>query len=218
MRPIDMRRRCYRCSDYRSIQYADGSRGMGCMAASTNGYPVDIRNMESCPTEHSRERCRDIDRQELLTFLGQVYARSSARPEFFSLSAMLNKAGESVKRKRTFVSAAILEMGILEVVSTSGRKHQYKWNMDKWGAPSLAMAEMINEKTHLIAFGMVDKRRVKHTDMHDLAPFAIDRGATHCYACRLKDISNCREVLSQIGIDCKHYDINTIRLDETRLG
>lgn len=218
MRPIDMRRRCYKCGSYMSIQYADGSRGMGCLAASDNGYPVDIRNMEACPNEHRRERCREIDGKELLSFLGRVYARSSARPEYFSLSAMLNEAGESVKRKRTFISAAILEMGILEVTGMSGRRHQYRWNMEKWGAPSLAMAEMINEKTHLIAFGMVDKRRARFTDMHDLAPFTVDRGATQCYACRLKDVPNCRDVMSQIGIDCKSFDINTIRIDEARVG
>lgn len=213
-----MRRRCYKCGNYRSIQYADGSRGMGCMAVSDNGYPVDIRTIEVCPTEHKRDRCREIDGRELLAFLGKVYARSSASPEFFSLTAMLNEAGETVKRKRTFISAAILEMGILEVVSSLGRRNQYRWNMEKWGAPSLAMAEMINEKTHLIAFAMVDKRRARFTDMHDLAAFTVDRGATQCYACRLKGMSNCRDVMSQIGIDCKSFDINTIRIDEARVG
>lgn len=218
MRPIDMRRRCYKCGSYMSIQYADGSRGMGCVASSDNGYPVDIRSMEACPNEHRRDRCREIDSNEMLSFLGKVYAKSSARPEFFSLASMLNEAGESVRKKRTFVSAAILELGILEVVATSGRRHQYRWNLKKWGPPSMTMVEMINEKTHLIAFGMVDKRRARFTDMHDLAPFTVDRGATHCYACRLKGVANCRDVMAQIGIDCKMFDINTIRIDETRVG
>lgn len=50
MRNIDMIWICNACQHYRPIFYADGSRGIGCLAYNVESpYPVDIRNIAHCP-------------------------------------------------------------------------------------------------------------------------------------------------------------------------
>ena len=50
MRNIDMLWICHYCSKHRTIYYADGSSGIGCLAHNVESpYPIYIRNIERCP-------------------------------------------------------------------------------------------------------------------------------------------------------------------------
>ena len=50
MRNIDMIYICHNCAYYRSIHYANGSVGIGCLAYDkSKPYPTNIINMKRCP-------------------------------------------------------------------------------------------------------------------------------------------------------------------------
>ena len=50
MRNVDMIHKCHFCRYHRTIYYANGSCGIGCLAYNVeNPYPVDIINLERCP-------------------------------------------------------------------------------------------------------------------------------------------------------------------------
>lgn len=50
MRNIDMIYICHNCAYHRSIHYANGSVGIGCLAYDkSKPYPTNIINMKRCP-------------------------------------------------------------------------------------------------------------------------------------------------------------------------
>ena len=57
MRNIDMLWICRGCKYHRTIHYANGSNGIGCLAHNMeNPYPVDIRNIERCPLGRNEKK------------------------------------------------------------------------------------------------------------------------------------------------------------------
>lgn len=57
MRNIDMIFICNKCPHHRSIYYADGTIGIGCLAYNVESvYPVNIRYIEHCPLEKDEKR------------------------------------------------------------------------------------------------------------------------------------------------------------------
>ena len=50
MRNVDMIYICHKCMYYKTIYYATGAVGIGCLAYNVKSpHPVDIVNLEKCP-------------------------------------------------------------------------------------------------------------------------------------------------------------------------
>lgn len=222
MKILDMRAKCRICEDYRVVNYADGSSSIGCMAESSNDYPVDIRNMTSCPRGHSCKR-REIDRQALMRVIGRIYSLSSVSPAVLPLYKMVSSE-RAIAGKRTLIGQAILQLGIIERVSCRMQGHRgvccsYRWSA---GPPSLEMCEAIVKKTDELLYDMVMARSKSRKSDKPVQPRLpkIDksmRGTTSCIRCRFKDVQNCRERLLALGYDCKSINVNRLP-DEVTVG
>lgn len=57
MRNVDRLWRCHFCEHHSTINYADGSSAIGCLAHNMeNPYPADVRNLDKCPLDkHEKE-------------------------------------------------------------------------------------------------------------------------------------------------------------------
>lgn len=216
---------CPWCKHYRVIVYANGSSAMGCLKGSDNGYPVDIKNLDHCPRTHPKRRDIEIDRSELLSVLGKLYAECAPHPAHIALYEYLAKAGPTVKKYKTSIGRAITAMGVMKVVSRGvegkrGNTCIYRWNLKTFGPPSLELVDKIimkmcetfeEEKVERLA-----KSSVKETPKS--RTLQIDAGITSCDVCWLKDFPDCREKLMALGLDCKHVNINTIRYGKSSVG
>ena len=216
---------CSWCKHYRTIVYADGSAAMGCLKASENDYPVDIRNLDACPRTQRNRRSIELEPSELLSVLGKLYAECSPRPVHLSLYQYLSEGGRSVKRYKASIGHALIEMGIMKVVSRGvegkrGNTCVYKWNIEGFGPPSLELVDkIVKSMSETIE---EDKLERLANSMSKDAPnsrmLEIDEGVTSCDVCWLKDCQNCREKLLAMGLDCKKMNINTIRYGKSSVG
>lgn len=216
---------CSQCKYYRTIVYADGGCAMGCLKASDNDYPVDIRRIDACPRTQRNRRKIELEPQELLSVLGRLYAECAPRPTHLSLYQYLSEGGDTVRRYKASIGHSLIAMGIMKVVSRGvdgkrGNTCVYKWNIEGFGPPSLdlvdkivkTMSETIEEDklerlAKAVAKGLPRSRTLE-----------IDEGVTSCETCWLKEFPDCHEKLMAMGLDCKKMNINTIRYGKASVG
>lgn len=226
MKTADMKLRCSVCKYYRLKSYADGHHSIGCMKASKDGiYPVDIVALDRCPRDHVKRHFVPVDEMQLLSALGGIYAETSANEAYIPLYALLAEAGLSVKNRKSLVGKAIMELGILKVISTTipgkrGLRFTYRWNMKEFGPPSLDMVKQLNDKMAELSDYKTNDRKIRealacHRDSHRML---IDEGPTSCDLCWMRDLHDCRKRLLEIGIDCKRFNVNSIRHEEASMG
>lgn len=226
MKTADMKLRCSVCKYYRLIGYADGHHSIGCMKASEDGiYPVDIVALDRCPRDHVKRHFVPVDEKQLLSALGSIYAEVSVHDAYISLYAKLGEAGRSVKNRKVLVGKAIMELGILKVISTTipgkrGLRFTYRWNIKDFGPPSLSMVKQINDKMAELSDYNTNnrKKRAASVCQPDSHRMLIDDGPTSCNLCWMRDLHDCRKRLLEIGIDCKRFNVNSIRHEEASVG
>ena len=226
MKASDMKLRCSVCKYYRLIGYADGHYSIGCMKASADGKsPVDIVNLDVCPRDNGKRRFAPVDENQLLIALGNIYAEVSAHAAYIPLYARIAAAGRDVKRRKILIGKAIIELGILKVISTTipgkrGVRFTYRWNLKDFGPPSLPMVRQINDKMAELSNNnaMERKNRIASASRPNSHKMLIDDGPTSCDLCWMRDLDDCRRRLLEIGIDCKRYNVNSIRHEEAPMG
>ena len=216
---------CGHCKHYRTIVYADGSAAMGCLKASENDYPVDIRNLDACPRTQRNRRSIELEPSELLAVLGKLYAECAPHPVHLSLYQYLSEGGRTVKRYKASIGHALIAMGIVKVVSRGvdgkrGNTCVYKWNIEGFGPPSLELVDKIVKRMSETIEEDKLKRlaRSMPTNAPRLRTLEIDEGVTSCDTCWLKEFHDCHEKLLAMGIDCKKMNINTIRYGKSSVG
>lgn len=216
---------CSQCKHYRTIVYADGGCAMGCLKASDNDYPVDIRRIDACPRTQRNRRKIELEPLELLSVLGKLYAECAPHPVHLSLYQYLSEGGPTVRRYKASIGHAIIAMGIMKVVSRGvdgkrGNTCIYKWNIEGFGPPSLdlvdkivkTMSETIEEdKLERLAKSVAKGSPQSRT-------LEIDEGVTSCETCWLREFPDCHEKLMAMGLDCKKMNINTIRYGKASVG
>lgn len=216
---------CSQCKYYRTIVYVDCGCAMGCMKESTNGYPVDIRHMESCPrTQRNRQKI-EVDPSELLIVLGKIYAECAPHPMHLALYQYLSDGGATVKRYRDSIGQALTTMGILKVVSVGvegkrGNNRVYRWNLKKFGPPSLELVDkVISTMSETIEDDKLERlAKTISSEPPRSRTLEINEGVTSCEMCWLKDVTDCRQKLLVMGLDCKKVNINTIRYGKSSVG
>lgn len=216
---------CSRCKHYRTIVYADGSCAMGCLKASENDYPIDIRHLDDCPRKKKTKRKAEVQPAELLRVLGKLYAECSPHPVHLSLYQYLSEAGETVRKYKSSIGHVIITLGILKIVSRGvegkrGNTCVYKWNIKDFGAPSYDLVDKIIQKMSEAIED--DKLERLAKSMSSVTPqsrtLQIDEGVTSCEVCWLKNVPDCHAKLLAMGLDCKKMNINTIRYGESSVG
>ena len=91
---------------------------------------------------------KDIDRKEVLTLLGRMYALTATGKGRIGLVRYIKKeGGPTLAGKYTFMARAMLRIGLIQRVEGKGRSMLYGWNMKKYGPPSIPMADMIIKET-----------------------------------------------------------------------
>ena len=91
---------------------------------------------------------KDIDRKEVLTLLGRMYAHTATGKGRIGLVRYIKReGGPTLAGKYTFMARAMLRIGLLQRVDGYGRSILYGWNMKKYGPPSIPMADMIIAET-----------------------------------------------------------------------
>ena len=224
MNNIEMRGICHRCEFYKQISYVTGESSVGCTYGSKDGYPTDIRNMECCPVRKDGSGFQKIDLNEMLVVLNQLYVMCSASEAEFSLVDVVEMtAGPSIKGRRTFVSHAIRDLKVLKIIERNGRKYSYRWNMKKWGPPSLDVAQQVAAQVYVLTHRLVEEQRERRARQAEQAkgrPAKVMKEPTKCDTCKLRGQKGCRQMLLKMGIDCKIYDVNTLKIvdDEAGMG
>ena len=222
MNNIEMRGICYRCKHYRPITYSDGSGSCGCVKDSPTGYPVDIRNMECCPVRKDGYGFRKLVLSEIMAVLNQLYIMCASAPSEFSLVNVVEMiAGPSIKGRRTFISHALRDLEVLKIVERNGRKYSYRWNMKKWGPPSLDVAQQVAAQVYVLTHRLVEdqrERRARQAEQAKGRPAKVMKEPTKCDTCKLRGQKGCREMLLKMGIDCKVYDVNTLKIVDDEAG
>lgn len=85
---------------------------------------------------------KPIDRMEMLHLLGVIYGRTGGRFEKVGLRALIQAQGKpTVKPKVNFIIKALVRTEMLLVQGEQGRSRAYKWNLQKFGPVTLALAD-----------------------------------------------------------------------------
>lgn len=85
---------------------------------------------------------KEIDRREMLMILGKIYAITVGRHGRIGLCRFIQKeGGETIRRRYTFLARAMLRIRMVIPDEGKGKAVLYKWNLAKFGPPSLALAE-----------------------------------------------------------------------------
>ena len=221
MKSSEMKLRCSACQFYKLITYADGHHAIGCLKASPDGiHAVNIAHMDSCPRSHAKRRYKPVDRSDLFKVLGQIYTKTAATPAHIPLYSMLEKAGGDVAKRRNMIGKTLLKIGLLKIVSdrVPGKRgicRLYQWNLKDFGPVSLALVDMINERMSEYVGDASDERMNRAASLTRLHThhIAIDEGVTRCELCWMRDTSDCRHRLLAVGIDCKKFNVNTMRYE-----
>jgi hypothetical protein len=88
---------------------------------------------------------KPIDRMEMLHLLGLIYGKTGGRFERVGLRALIQQQGKpTVRPKVNFIIKSLLRNDIL---LAQGVSRAYKWNLDKYGPVTLAMAEKVIAET-----------------------------------------------------------------------
>lgn len=103
------------------------------------GYKKDIVNYDKA--------LRPIDRMELLSVLGKIYAKTAGSPAKISLRGIISQGAPSVKAKQIPMSDALVRTGLLTRTGNQAKLYRYYWNWRKFGPPSLPMCDWIIEET-----------------------------------------------------------------------
>lgn len=91
---------------------------------------------------------RDIDRKEVLTLLGRMYAKTATGKGRIGLCRYIQReAGPTIRGKYTFMARAMLRIGLMIHEDGKGVATLYRWNLKRYGPPSIPMADMIIAET-----------------------------------------------------------------------
>ena len=91
---------------------------------------------------------KEMDRKEVLTLLGRMYALTATGKGRIGLTRYIQReGGPTIVGKYTFMARAMLRIGLLQWVDGKGRAMIYRWNLKKYGPPSIPMADMIIAET-----------------------------------------------------------------------
>lgn len=91
---------------------------------------------------------KDIDRKEVLTLLGRMYALTATGKGRIGLCRYIKKeAGPTITGKYTFMARAMLRIRLITHVDGKGVATLYRWNLKEYGPPSIPMADMIIAET-----------------------------------------------------------------------
>lgn len=103
---------------------------------------------------------KGIDRREMLMILGKIYAITGGRYGRIGLCRFIQKeGGETIRRRYTFLTRAMLRIGMVIPDEGEGKAVRYKWNLAKFGPPSLALAEKM-------IFEVEDQARISARDRY----------------------------------------------------
>ena len=90
---------------------------------------------------------KPIDRMEMLSLLGIIYAKTALGFEKVGLRKLIEDYGKpTIRPKRNFIIKALTKTNILLQEGKQGRARAYKWNMKQFGAPSFVIAEILIDK------------------------------------------------------------------------
>lgn len=91
---------------------------------------------------------KPIDRMEMLHILGVIYGKTGGRFEKVGLRRLIAEYGKpTIRPKVNFIIKALTRNGILLVQGERGRGRAYKWNLQRYGPVTLAMADMVIAET-----------------------------------------------------------------------
>ena len=87
---------------------------------------------------------KPIDRMEMLHILGLIYGKTGGRFEKVGLRRLIEEKGKpTVRPKVNFIIQVLVQNEILFVQGERGRNRAYKWNLNKYGPVTLAMADKV---------------------------------------------------------------------------
>jgi hypothetical protein len=91
---------------------------------------------------------KEIDRKEVLTLLGRMYALTATGKGRIGLVRYIKKeGGPTLAGKYTFMARAMLRIRLITHVDGKGVATLYRWNLKKYGPPSIPLADMIIAET-----------------------------------------------------------------------
>lgn len=91
---------------------------------------------------------KDIDRMEVLTLLGKMYALTATGKGRIGLCRYIKReGGPTIVGKYTFMARAMLRIRLITHVDGKGVATLYRWNLKEYGPPSIPMADMIIAET-----------------------------------------------------------------------
>ena len=91
---------------------------------------------------------KDIDRKEVLTLLGRMYALTATGKGRIGLTRYIQReGGPTIVGKYTFMARAMLRIGLLQWVEGKGTAMLYRRNMKQYGPPSIPLADMLIAET-----------------------------------------------------------------------
>jgi hypothetical protein len=91
---------------------------------------------------------REIDRGEVLTLLGRMYAKTATGKGRIGLCRYIKKeGGPTVVGKYTFMARAMLRIRLITHVDGKGVATLYRWNLKEYGPPSIPLADMLIAET-----------------------------------------------------------------------
>lgn len=87
---------------------------------------------------------KPIDRMEMLHILGVIYGKTGGRFEKVGLRRLIEEQGKpTIRPKVNFIIQVLVQNEILFVQGERGRNRAYKWNLNKYGPVTLAMADKV---------------------------------------------------------------------------
>lgn len=110
---------------------------------------------------------RDIDKMEMFNLLGKIYCKTACGYAKLGLRSFITcYGGKTLQGKYNYIIKAIRRSGLLLPGEKQGRSQSYKWNMNKFGPVSIAVAERIIDETENQA--RIRQREYYHRHKNDL--------------------------------------------------
>ena len=93
-----------------------------------------------------------VDKMEMMSLLGLVYAHTAVGFGKVGLRQLIEKHGKStVVPKRNFIIKAFVTTSLLLYEGKQGKARAYKWNLKDYEPPSILIAEMMITEAERLA-------------------------------------------------------------------
>ena len=156
---------------------------------------------------------------DMLSMLAYLYKETAVGYRKISMTKAVNAYLPQYSYKNA-LKRAIFLMGIFVPEPNAAGRPPLHWNLEKWGAPSLRLADLILDRSESIRKEWAQEYTMK-IKMASLVKYnVVVKQSTRkqpCQRCPFKGSMACETFAAQ-GFDCKSFNMETFKITKDEAG